>query len=68
MTGVNTACPGQASTWGMDRRTIRRTIAGLLVVAGMALMWFAPETLLGAVTVGAGFALEVLGVRLDRAA
>lgn len=53
--------------WGMDRRLLRRIVAGLLVVAGAALLWIAPETLLGALTLFAGLALEAVGIRLDHA-
>ena len=53
--------------WGMDRRLLRRIVEGLLVVAGSSMLWVAPETLLGALTLFAGLALEAIGLRLDHA-
>ena len=51
----------------MDRKTLRRLVAGLLIVGGALLLWIAPETLLGAATLVAGLALEAIGIRLDHA-
>jgi hypothetical protein len=53
--------------YGMDRKHWRRLIALLAIVGGALLLWLAPETLIGAVTLIAGLALEAIGLRLDRA-
>ena len=51
----------------MDRKQARRLIALLAIVGGALLLWLAPETLIGAVTLLAGLALEALGLRMERA-
>jgi hypothetical protein len=50
----------------MKSRTLRRTAGALLVVAGALLMWLSPETLAGAAIAGAGIALELVGIALER--
>jgi hypothetical protein len=51
----------------MDRKTVRRSAAGILIVAGALLLWLSPEAPLGVFTVLAGIALEAIGIRLDHA-
>jgi len=50
----------------MNRKTLRRSIGAALVVAGGLLMWLSPETLSGALLMGAGVALELLGLAFER--
>jgi hypothetical protein len=50
----------------MKTRTLRRAVGALLVVAGALLMWLSPETLAGAAIAGAGIALELVGIALER--
>jgi len=51
----------------MDQKRWRRLLARVAVVAGALLLWLTPETLIGAVALLAGLALEALGLRMDRA-
>jgi hypothetical protein len=51
----------------MKPRTLRRLAAGAAIVAGALLMWLSPDALLGVVLMGAGIALEILGIALDHA-
>jgi uncharacterized membrane protein YccC len=50
----------------MRPRTVRRSIGVVLVVVGALLMWLSPETLAGAGIAGAGIALELIGIALER--
>ena len=50
----------------MRTRTLRRAVGVLLVVVGALLMWLSPETLAGAAIAGAGIALELVGIALER--
>jgi hypothetical protein len=50
----------------MRRQTVRRLLSAALVVSGALLLWLAPETLAGALVAGAGIALELAGIALDR--
>lgn len=50
----------------MKPRTVRRSVGAVLVVAGALLMWLSPETLAGAVIAGAGIAIELIGIALER--
>ena len=52
----------------MRARTVRRSIGVVLVVVGALLMWLSPETLAGAGIAGAGIALELIGIALERRA
>ena len=45
---------------------VRRSVGVVLVVAGALLMWLSPETLAGAAIAGAGIALELIGIALER--
>jgi hypothetical protein len=47
---------------------LRRTIAGLLVVLGAVLMFAAPETetASGAIAMGLGVLIEIVGIALER--
>ena len=49
----------------MKRKTLRRMIGGALIVGGGFLMWLSPEVLSGALLMGAGIALELLGIALE---
>jgi hypothetical protein len=51
----------------MKDRTIRRIAGAVLLVAGALLMWLSPETSIGALLMGAGIALEIIGIALERA-
>jgi hypothetical protein len=53
--------------YGMDRKQGHRLVALLAIVGGALLLWLAPETLIGAVTLIAGLALEAIGLHMDRA-
>lgn len=46
-------------------RRARRAAAIALLTAGALLMWLAPQTLLGAVVLALGVALEALGIYLE---
>lgn len=52
-------------------RTPRRILAGILVVLGGVLMWFAPEglgsSIAGLVMLFLGVAIEIVGIMLERA-
>jgi membrane-bound ClpP family serine protease len=50
----------------MRARTVRRSIGVVLVVVGALLMWLSPETLAGAAIAGAGIAIELIGIALER--
>ena len=50
----------------MKPRTVRRSMGAVLVVVGALLMWLSPETLAGAAIAGAGIALELIGIALER--
>ena len=60
--------PGTAlvCTGLMRVRIVRRSVGVVLVVAGALLMWLSPETLAGAAIAGAGIALELIGIALER--
>ena len=49
----------------MKAKLIRRTLALSAIVAGALMMWLSPEALGGAIVMGAGIALEVLGIWLE---
>jgi hypothetical protein len=49
----------------MKAKLIRRTFALTAIVAGALMMWLSPEALGGAIVMGAGIALEILGVWLE---
>ena len=49
----------------MKKQTMRRLLAGSLVVSGALLLWLAPETMSCALVAAGGIALEVLGIALD---
>jgi hypothetical protein len=49
----------------MKRKALRRTVGVTLIVAGGLLMWLSPETLSGALVMGAGVALELLGMAFE---
>lgn len=51
----------------MDRKALRHLFSALMVIGGALLLWLSPETLVGAVTLVAGLALEAIGIRLDHA-
>lgn len=46
----------------MKQRILGRIIGPALIVGGALLMWLSPETLSGALVMGAGIALELLGL------
>jgi hypothetical protein len=46
----------------------RRIVGGAMVVGGALLMWFAPDTVTGAVLLGSGIALEIMGIALEHCA
>lgn len=50
----------------MKRKIVSRIIAAALILGGGLLMWLSPEILGGALVMGAGIALEVLGIALKR--
>ena len=50
----------------MKHKILRRMLAPALIVGGALLMWLSPETLSGVVLMGAGIALEVLGLAFGR--
>ena len=43
----------------------RRILAGLLIVIGAFLLWFAPESLGGVVLLVCGVAIELAGITLE---
>jgi hypothetical protein len=49
----------------MKRKVLRRTVGVTLIVAGGLLMWLSPETLSGALLMGAGVALELIGLAFE---
>jgi hypothetical protein len=49
----------------MKARLIRRALALFAVVAGALMMWLSPEALGGAIVMGTGIALEILGIWLE---
>jgi hypothetical protein len=51
--------------WIRNQR-VRRVVAGTLIVAGGALMLFAPSVGPGLIAFGAGVALELLGLIVER--
>lgn len=53
-------------TGEMSSRTLRRIGAGCAIVGGALLMWLSPATLSGAVVLGAGIAIELLGIALEK--
>ena len=66
MTLIKPAAPPAGSTAAMNPKSWRRTLALAAVVAGALLMWLSPETMLGALLMGAGIATEAIGIRLER--
>jgi hypothetical protein len=50
----------------MNPRTLRRTAAAAAIVGGGLLMWLSPDALPGALLMGAGVALEIIGIALAR--
>ena len=50
----------------MNPRTLRRTAAAAAIVGGGLLMWLSPDALPGALLMGAGGALEIIGIALAR--
>ena len=46
----------------MKHKSLRRIIGPALIVGGGLLMWLSPETLSGVLVMGAGIALELLGL------
>jgi len=50
----------------MKPKLVRRTLALSAIVAGALMMWLSPEVLGGAIVMGAGIALEMLGIGLER--
>ena len=50
----------------MKARTLRRIAGAAAIVAGALLMWLSPETLSGALVMGAGVALELVGMAFER--
>jgi hypothetical protein len=50
----------------MKRRILRRMAGAAAIVAGALLMWLSPEVLAGALLMGAGIALEIVGIALER--
>lgn len=44
----------------------RRIVAGVLVVLGAVLMFAAPETPSGAIAMGLGVMIELVGIALER--
>ena len=43
----------------------RRAIATAFIVAGALILWLSPDQVIGAVTMMAGIALEVVGIHLE---
>ena len=60
------AAPGIVCTGSMKHKILRRMLAPALIVGGALLMWLSPETLSGVVLMGAGIALEALGLAFGR--
>ena len=58
--------PVLVCTAPMEPKALRRIAGITLIVAGALLMWLSPETLSGALVMGAGVALELLGVAFER--
>lgn len=46
----------------MKRKILWRILGPALIVGGALLMWLSPETLSGALVMGAGIALEAVGL------
>ena len=51
----------------VSRRLWRRVVAMGVVALGALIMWLSPDQFMGAVTLMAGIALEVLGIHLEHA-
>ena len=66
MTGIKIPAPRWCVLRVMRARTVRRSIGVVLVVVGALLMWLSPETLAGAAIAGAGIAIELIGIALER--
>ena len=49
----------------MKAKLIRRALAVSAIVAGALMMWLSPEVLGGAIVMGAGIVLEILGIWLE---
>ena len=55
----------------LKKRRLRRTVGAVLIISGGILMWLAPQTafarasLVGAVLLVAGVALEALGIAIE---
>jgi hypothetical protein len=64
--GNQTARHEMRSSSGMNRRTLRRIVGGILVVAGGLMMWLSTEALLGVALLAAGIVLEIVGITLER--
>lgn len=43
----------------------RRIVAGLLIVLGAVMLWFAPESMGGIVLLVCGIAIEIIGITLE---
>ena len=50
----------------MKARTIRRIVGAGAIIAGAFLMWFSPEAPVGVLVMGAGIALELIGIAFER--
>ena len=48
----------------LKNTALRRAVAGLLVVLGAVVMFFAPETWPGAILLALGVSLEMVGIAL----
>lgn len=53
-------------TESMEPKTLRRAAGVFLVLLGGLMMWLSPEALGGALVMGAGIALELVGLSLER--
>lgn len=58
-------CMGKVPATLLHKRQLRRAIAAILAIAGGALIWLAPETVIGIVMLGLGIGLEIIGIGME---
>jgi hypothetical protein len=49
----------------ITNRTVRRTVAVILIILGGLLMLFAPPVWIGAIPLAMGIVLELIGIRIE---
>jgi uncharacterized membrane protein YedE/YeeE len=66
LTGIKPPLAAGCLLGFVKTRTLRRVIGAVAIVGGALLMWLSPEVLAGALVMGAGIALEIVGIALER--